>query len=312
MAKLLDEDFIPIKKFVFLILKNWQWFIVSISLSLLVSLLINRYSANIYSNSIKMNVNNSSSEIDPLESVLGEKTSRFNSVNFSDKIFMITSYPLVYKTINDLGFDVEYFIQGNIKTAESYKYRPITFNPLIFNKKYGQEFNIDLINQYQYSIESDLLMKKTYNFDEVVNTSYGSFSVSLNDYFELEKINDYPALIVKVKNPHSITKYYKDKIKVNRLSKEASIINISIEGEDLVKETEFLNKLCENYIQDDLNTKNQVSTNTIKFIDQQLIEIKDSLNLIEAQLQIFKKNNGVVQISVESENFYGDIKDLQN
>ena len=134
MAKLLDEDFIPIKKFVFLILKNWQWFIVSISLSLLVSLLINRYSANIYSNSIKMNVNNSSSEIDPLESVLGEKTSRFNSVNFSDKIFMITSYPLVYKTINDLGFDVEYFIQGNIKTAESYKYRPITFNPLIFNK----------------------------------------------------------------------------------------------------------------------------------------------------------------------------------
>ena len=37
----------------------------------------------------------------------------------------------------------------------------------------------------------------------------------------------------------------------------ASIINISIEGEDLVKETEFLNKLCENYIQYDLMTKNE-------------------------------------------------------
>ena len=37
----------------------------------------------------------------------------------------------------------------------------------------------------------------------------------------------------------------------------ASIINISVEGEDLVKETEFLNKLCENYIQNDLNTKNE-------------------------------------------------------
>ena len=69
----------------------------------------------------------------------------------------------------------------------------------------------------------------------------------------------------------------------------ASIINISIEGEDLVKETEFLNKLCENYIQNDLNTKNEVSFNTINFIDKQLLEIKDSLNLIEAQLQIFKK-----------------------
>ena len=131
-----------LKSFSFLIFKNWQWFVLSICLSLLVSLLINRYSANIFSNSIKMNVNNSSNIIDPLESVLGEKTSRFNSVNFSDKIFMITSYPLVYKTVNDLGFNVEYFIQGNIKTAESYKYRPITFNPIDFNQKYGQEFSL--------------------------------------------------------------------------------------------------------------------------------------------------------------------------
>ena len=225
---------------------------------------------------------------------------------------MITSYPLVYKTVNDLGFNVEYFIQGNIKTAESYKYRPITFTPIDFNQKYGQEFILDVLNQYQYSIESDLMAKKTYQFNEVVNSSYGSFSVSLNDYFDLEKINDYPTLIVKVKNPHTITKLYKNKIKVNRLSKDASIINISVKGEDLVKETEFLNKLCENYIQNDLNTKNEVSTNTIDFIDKQLNEIKDSLNLIEAQLQIFKKNNGVIQISVESENFYDDIKSLQN
>ena len=79
----------------------------------------------------------------------------------------------------------------------------------------------------------------------------------------------------------------------------------------MVKETEFLNKLCENYIQNDLNTKNEVSTNTIDFIDKQLNEIKDSLNLIEAQLQIFKKNNGVIQISVESENFTMKLKSFK-
>ena len=99
---------------------------------------------------------------------------------------------------------------------------------------------------------------------------------------------------------------------MNRISSDATIVNISVKGEDLVKETEFLNKLCENYIQNDLNNKNEVSKNTINFIENQLYEIKDSLNLIEAQLQIFKKNNGVVQISVESENFYDDIKVLQN
>ena len=312
MSKLSEENLIPFKKFVFLILKNWQWFILSISLSLMLSTLINRYSANIFSNSVKMNFNNSSNMIGTLESVLGEKSSQLNSINFSDKIFMITSYPLVYKTVNDLGFNVEYYIQGNIKTAESYKYRPITFTPIDFNQRYGQDFTLVLINQHQYTIESSKMAKQTYQFDEIVNSSYGSFSVSINDYFDLDKINDYPTLIVKVKNPHTITKFYKNKIKVNRLSNMASIINISVEGEDLVKETEFLNKLCENYIQNDLNTKNEVSKNTINFIDKQLLEIKDSLNLIEAQLQIFKKNNGVVQISVESESFYDNIKSLQN
>ena len=288
MAKLLDDDFIPIRKFIFLILKNWQWFILSISLSLLVALLVNRYSTNVYTNSIRMNVNNSTSVIDPLESVLGEKTSRFNSVNFSDKIFMITSYPLVFKTVNDLGFDIEYFIQGNIKTAENYKFRPISFENIDFINKNINEFKINLINKSQYTIESDILPKNTYQFDEVVKTPLGSFSISLNENSKIDKIDEYPDLIIKVNNPHVITKNYKRNIKVNRLSKEASIINISVQGEDLIKETEFLNKLCENYIQDDLNTKNKVSTNTISFIDKQIAQTKDSLNLIEAKLQIFK------------------------
>tara|TARA_B100000963_G_scaffold126983_1_gene110820 strand:- start:5685 stop:8006 length:2322 start_codon:yes stop_codon:yes gene_type:complete len=311
MAKIIEEDFIPLKKFAFIFLKNWQWFVLSIGLSLMIALLINRYSANIFSNSIKLNVNNSNNSFEPIESILGEKLSNFNSLNLSDKLFMVTSYPIVHKTINDLGLNVEYFIQGKFKTAESYKFRPITFNVIDFNKKYGQEFTIKLINEFSYTIESEKMPKSTYNFNESVNSDYGSFSIILNDYFNTNKIKDYPSLIVKVNNPHMTTKHYKNKIKINRLSKEASIINISVEGEDLLKETEFLNKLCENYIQNDLKTKNQISTNTINFIDKQLNQIKDSLNLIETQLQIFKKRNGVVQISVESEKFYDEVKKLQ-
>ena len=197
------------------------------------------------------------------------------------------------------------------KTAESYKFRPVTFKVLDFNKKYGQDFTIKLINEFSYTIESEKMPKSTYNFNESVKSDYGSFNIILNDYFDTNKIKDYPSLIVKVNNPHTTTKLYKNKIKINRLSKEASIINISVEGEDLLKETEFLNKLCENYIQNDLQTKNQISTNTINFIDKQLNQIKDSLNLIETQLQIFKKRNGVVQISVESEKFYDEVKKLQ-
>ena len=238
MSRLSEEDFIPIKKYIFIIFRNWQWFLLSICLCLLFSLLINRYSANIYSNSIKMNIINSSN-VDPLESILGTKNPEIYSQNFSDKMFMITSYPLIYKTINDLNLNIEYFIQGNIKTAESYNYRPITFTSLNFNQNFGQEFMIKLLNKYQYSIESEKLEKAIYEFDNEIITDYGSYIVSLNDYFDTNLITDYPTLIVKVKNPHNITKLYKNKIKLNRISKDASIVNITVTGEDIVKETEL-------------------------------------------------------------------------
>ena len=208
MSRLNEEDFIPIKKIIFLILKKWQWFVLSICLCLMFSLINNRYSSNIYSNSIKIKINNSSSA-DPLESILGVKNTGIYSQNFSDKMFMITSYPLIYKTINDLSLNIEYFIQGSIKTAESYNYRPITFKALNFNQNYGQEFTIKLLNKYQYSIESAKIEKSNYEFGKEIVTDYGSFVVSLNDYFDTNSISDYPTLIVKVKNPHNITKLYR-------------------------------------------------------------------------------------------------------
>ena len=151
---------------------------------------------------------------------------------------MITSYPLIYKTINDLNLNIEYFIQGNIKTAESYNYRPITFTSLNFNQNFGQEFMIKLLNKYQYSIESEKL-EKPYEFDNEIITDYGSYIVSLNDYFDTNLITDYPTLIVKVKNPHNITKLYKNKIKLNRISKDASIVNITVTGEIYWKRQNF-------------------------------------------------------------------------
>ena len=39
----------------------------------------------------------------------------------------------------------------------------------------------------------------------------------------------------------------------------------------------------------DLNNKNEVSKNTINFIENQLYEIKDSLNLIEAHYRFLRK-----------------------
>ena len=91
---------------------------------------------------------------------------------------------------------------------------------------------------------------------------------------------------------------------MERIRKDAAIIQLSIEGENKKKTTTFLNKLTELYLEKNLQDKNKASENTIVFIDEQLKETRDSLSYIESQLQGLKTSNNITNISVEAEHFY--------
>ena len=54
---------------------------------------------------------------------------------------------------------------------------------------------------------------------------------------------------------------------------------------------DFLNKFTELYLATDLDEKNQITSNTIKFINQQLTLISDSLSNVESTLKILKKKS---------------------
>ena len=70
-------------------------------------------------------------------------------------------------------------------------------------------------------------------------------------------------LRVKVRNPQNIAREYKSKLVVERIRKDAAIIQLSIEGENKEKTTTFLNKLTELYLEKNLQDKNKASENTI-------------------------------------------------
>ena len=62
----------------------------------------------------------------------------------------------------------------------------------------------------------------------------------------------------------------------------------------------FLNKLIENFIEDEKNSKNLESVNTIKFINNQLEEMSDSLSLIEQKLEQYKNSNQIINLDDKS------------
>lgn len=310
MNKKYEEDFISIKSIFYLIYSNWYWFLLSISLSLLISILINRYSVERYSNSTTIQIKSQSDNLLPFSEILQDKGGNNYSQSFNDEILKLKSYPIVYKTIQSLNLNIQYFIQGDIKTSETYDWKPIEFKPYNLNDSYGLSFSVNVIDNNRFSLKSDFIESKEYLFGEKIFYNSGYFTISFNQNFNIDN-GIIPVTRVKFNNPHVTTKKYLSAIKTKPIEKGASVLEISIIGEDLEKETIFLNELTKTYINNSLEVKNFVSERTINFIDNQIQEIRDTLDLLESKLQIFKTENSISISSSDAKNYYKDIQDLQ-
>ena len=89
------------------------------------------------------------------------------------------------------------------------------------------------------------------------------------------------------------------------------MINISILEEDQAKGVAFLNKLTENYIHNEINEKNIASKNTVSFITIQLQEMSDSLSRIEQEMQEYKDDNKITDLSLKAQSIYTNIVSVE-
>jgi hypothetical protein len=92
---------------------------------------------------------------------------------------------------------------------------------------------------------------------------------------------------------------YFGKAKVEPWKKQASLLYLTIETNNIAKGRRYLDKLMEVYLRQNLELKNQTSLNTVNFIDRELSGISDSLQTTESRLEQFRSANRTVNISSE-------------
>ena len=112
------NDVIDLKDVHFKIKKNWFSFAISILITLLIAFAYNRYSTNYYLVETSILIK-SDNDISSASDLIYEKVNSSKKI-LENKEQILTSFPLIFKTLSDLRFDISYFIKGNIKTSESY------------------------------------------------------------------------------------------------------------------------------------------------------------------------------------------------
>ena len=306
-----EADIINIKEIVYLFISNWFWFFISITICLFLAFLINRYSHNSFQSSTRVLIQSDQKSPNSISKMLYDFDQFKLQTSLNDEMMIMKSYPLIHKTIKELNFDIVYSIIGDLLTTETYNYfAKVNFHTSA--KPYGLEFSVIPMSQNHFSLTSKILKDSIYSFGDTIIYKNTSFTINLNSNFNLEKsIDKYLPLRVKIRNPQNIAREYKSNLVVERIRKDAAIIQLSIKGEDKEKITVFLNKLTELYLKKNLQDKNKASENTIVFIDKQLKETRDSLSYIESQLQRFKTSNNITNISIEAEHFYQELNSYE-
>tara|TARA_A100001035_G_scaffold280314_1_gene285453 strand:+ start:1887 stop:4250 length:2364 start_codon:yes stop_codon:yes gene_type:complete len=301
-----NDELFEIKKFFFRIRNNWLIFTSSTFICILIALAFNRYSSNIYKVSTTVLFDDQQSfSSNAAEAIYSNDLFQKSPKNLiANKIYELSSYPIIFQTLDDLNFDIEYYLVGNIKNSITYDtpFKVIVVNNK--NKLLNRTFKITYVNEKVFNLSNKKLkINKNFLYGKKINLLGSNLKVVKNVDF-ISNNSEPTACLVKFKSLQKLTKKYQTNLKFAQEQKKSSIVKIDLKCLDEKKGVIFLNKLTENFIKNEINKKNLSSQKTILFIDNQLNNMRDSLENIENKVKVFKQNNGLTEISVTAQNLY--------
>lgn len=310
-----EEENINIKKYVLLFLDNWRWFIFTCILSLSIAFLVNRYSKAVYESQNTVYLTEKEDAMGAMSTIMKEFGSFGSKTqNIENQIGILTSYSLTRKTLERLNYQVSYFDKGRLNNVEIYEKCP--FRVVIDSLKtntFKEKIFITVLseNEIKLSIprDSNEVTVQLYFGEKFENNDY-VFKIIKSEDFDIEEhvSQDY---FFQINDYNQLTKEYLKNLTVEASFKKGTILQLTSKGAVPEKVVEYLNTLIIEAIENDLKEKNATSIKTIEFIDDQLTSVVDSLTYAEKNLETFRSNNKIVNLSEEGSSMFKKMEELQ-
>lgn len=299
-----------------LILKNWYWFLATAVIALVIVRFYVNHTLPVYRTSATVLINETEdSRFAGNAQILQGLGLPGGMNNLQNQIMIVKSLALTESTLNDLPFEVEFYTKGLRNKVSLYPVVPLRIlyeneNPI----PRDIEFLISYLGNKMFVIESRsdyFPYKKTASFGDTLEIQGESFMLECRNE-EWFRINEGKKLYFTVHSRIRLIRSLTERINVQLLSKEGSILIISMNGTNRAKDMDFLNKQIEGFQAISLNKKNEEANRRIQFIDNQLVGISDSLSLTENRLQQFRSFNRVMDLSAQGQAIIQQVTVLEN
>ncbi|GHB23686.1 GumC family protein [Mongoliitalea lutea] len=312
-----EEKALEIRYVVAKYIRYWPWYVLFVLFFVIGTYIFHRYTVDEYSvaGTIVIKANNT-----PEAKILDRSRIFSGQYNLENDILMLSSKQLAKETLAKLHFDVEYYAKTNIKEIELYDRSPIRIEVDWDHLQITDvPVQLDILTDKTFKLKPDEggffdfnparasgneeLFNRVFTFGEDIQTSRAKFKVYL---FNPGRVGE--TIVYVLRNPQALEDRMARSIGITLVNAMASVLEIRTTTTVVDKGRDYINALMESYLDYELREKNRNAENTLRFIEEQLGYLEDSLRRKERELQNFKVENRMINVSAE----FSDILNRMN
>ena len=315
-----DDEKIDIQEVLFKYIIHWPWFVGAVLVCLIGAWIYLRMATPVYNISATVLIKDdkkggNTGGMAGLEE-LGVSGLISSSQNIDNELEVLRSKTLVKEVVNQLNLYVSYTDEDEFPSKNMYKTSPIIVSltpqeaeklsdPMIVEMLLYPQGSLDVgvtigDKEYQKHFEK---LPAVFPMDEGTLAFFQSpDSLMANkDTTEESSAQNVRRITAKINSPMKVARVYCENLTIEPTSKTTSVAVISLKNSSLQRGQDFINQLLEMYNRNTNNDKNEIAQKTAEFIDERIDIISKELGNTEANLENFKRNAGITDLTSEAQ-----------
>lgn len=297
--------------------KKWYWFAIFSLLGVClgyVAYMFTPPSYQVQSRLLIPSEENNQNTILPFDN--SQNTPKLQKIE--NQIGILQSFSLYKKAIENLNWQTSFYTDEGYFVNELYENKPFDISIINGARNIpGFKLTITALNDSEFEIDGEgktivdgikqsIKFKEQGNFNTVFKNKYFDFILNRKNCIPGKKyymvFNDF----------NKMTQDYMKNVSINLEDRKSELINVQLIGPNPKKNADFINELNQVFISFGMKKKNQISENSLNFIDTTLKGISNSLKDAEFQLSNYRKANQVIDLGAESNVIYQKLEEIEN
>lgn len=314
------DEKIDIQELLFKYIIHWPWFVGAVLICLVGAWIYLRMATPIYNISATVLIKDdkkggAAGMITGLEN-LGLDGLVSSSQNIDNEVEVLRSKTIAKEVVEQLGLYVSYTDEDEFPSKNIYKTSPVIVSltpqeaeklsaPMVVEMALYTQGGLDVDvavgdNEYKKHFEK---LPAVFPMNEGTLAFFQSpDSLSLKkDTIEDSSTQSVRHITATINSPMRVARAYCENLSIEPTSKTTSVAVISLKNSSLQRGQDFINQLLEMYNRNTNNDKNEIAQKTAEFIDERINIISKELGSTEANLENFKRNAGITDLSSEAQ-----------